>query len=216
MSTDGIDALLCEREELLAQIQGLQSAMLHIDQALNLIGYRAKVVARRFANGELVRLISEAGRAGNQTPTRIMQYIIAAKGMDQSEKKLCARIPFSVKGCRKRINARSASSFPAEQIPEATPSKIQEGGEPAVGGNAQNSVRVHARHTVRPAPDYRQRSPCDARNDDQHSSQQAQPVQHPPEHDRGAGVLILHNGPEQASPHLDSLDGEASGLNGHQ
>jgi hypothetical protein len=30
MSTDGIDALLREREELLAQVQGLQSAILHI------------------------------------------------------------------------------------------------------------------------------------------------------------------------------------------
>jgi hypothetical protein len=71
MSTDGIDALLRKREELLAQIQGLQSAVCHIDQALNLIGYSTKVVARHFANGELMRLIGEAERAGNQAPTRI-------------------------------------------------------------------------------------------------------------------------------------------------
>jgi len=106
MSTDGIDALLRKREELLAQVQGIQSAIFHIDQALNLIGYSTKVVARRFANGELMRLIGEAERAGNQTPTRIMQYVMAAKGMDASDKKLCAKILFSVKDCRKRMNAR--------------------------------------------------------------------------------------------------------------
>jgi hypothetical protein len=106
MSTDGIDALLRKREELLAQVQGLQSAIFHIDQALALIGYGKGRVARRFANGELIKLIGEAERAGNQTPTRIAQYIMAAKGMDQDDKKLVARIIFSVKDCRKRMNAR--------------------------------------------------------------------------------------------------------------
>ena len=106
MSTDGIDALLRKREELLAQVQGLQSAIFHIDQALALIGYGTKIVARRFANGELMRLIGEAERAGNQTPTRIMQYVMATKGMDQSDTKLAARVLFSVKDCRKRMNAR--------------------------------------------------------------------------------------------------------------
>ena len=106
MSTDGIDALLRKREELLAQVQGIQSAIFHIDQALNLIGYSKTVKARRFANGELMALIGEAERAGNQTHTRIMQYVMAAKGMDASDKKLTARILFSVKDCRKRMNAR--------------------------------------------------------------------------------------------------------------
>jgi len=106
MSTDGIDALLRKREELLAQVQGLQSAIFHIDQALSLIGYGKGTVARRFANGELIQLIGEAERAGNQTPTRIVQYIMAAKGMDQDDKKLFARVLFSVKDCRKRMNAR--------------------------------------------------------------------------------------------------------------
>lgn len=64
--------------------------------------------AGRFANGELLRLIGEAERAGNQTPTptRIIRYVMARKGMDASDKKLCARILFSVKDCRKRMNAR--------------------------------------------------------------------------------------------------------------
>ena len=108
MSTDGIDALLRKREELLAQVQGLQSAIFHIDQALRLIGYGKKIAARRFANGELIKLIGEAERAGNQTPTRIAQFVMAAKGMDQADKKLVARIIFSVKDCRKRLNARGA------------------------------------------------------------------------------------------------------------
>ena len=108
MSTDGIDALLRKREELLAQVQGLQSAIFHIDQALALIGHGKGRVARRFANGELMRLIGEAERAGNQTPTRIAQFVMAAKGMDQTDKKLVARIIFSVKDCRKRMNARAA------------------------------------------------------------------------------------------------------------
>jgi hypothetical protein len=51
MSTDGIDALLRKREELLAQVQSIQSAIFHTDQALNLIGYSSTVKARRFANG---------------------------------------------------------------------------------------------------------------------------------------------------------------------
>lgn len=108
MSTDGIDALLRKREELLAQVQGLQSAIFHIDQALALIGYGKARVARRFANGELIALVGEAERAGNQTPTRVAQFIMAAKGMDQSDEKLRKRIIFSVKDVRKRLAARGA------------------------------------------------------------------------------------------------------------
>jgi hypothetical protein len=106
MSTDGIDALLRKREELTAQVQGLQSSIFHIDQALALIGYGKKTTARRFANGELIALIGEAERAGHTTPTRIAQFIMAAKAMDQNDRKLAARILFSVKDCRKRLNAR--------------------------------------------------------------------------------------------------------------
>lgn len=36
-----------------------------------------------------------------------MQYM-ASKGMDQSDKKLCTRVLFSVKDGRKRMNARGA------------------------------------------------------------------------------------------------------------
>lgn len=110
MSTDGIDALLRKREELIAQIQGLQSAVFHIDQALALIGYGKNRVARRFANGELIALIGEAERAGHQTPTRVAQFIMAAKGMDTSDKVLTKRIVFSVKDCRKRMGGRVATT----------------------------------------------------------------------------------------------------------
>jgi hypothetical protein len=79
MSTDGIGTLLRKREELLAQVQGLQSAIFHIDQALALIGYGKARVARRFA-----------------------------KGMDQTDDKLRKRIIFSVKDVRKRLAARGA------------------------------------------------------------------------------------------------------------
>lgn len=51
-------------------------------------------------------MIGEAERAGNQAPTRIMQYVMAAKGMDATDKKLFPRILFSVKDCRKRMNAK--------------------------------------------------------------------------------------------------------------
>ena len=51
MSTEGIDARLRKREELQAPVQGIQYAIFHIDQPLNLVGYSKSVMARRFANG---------------------------------------------------------------------------------------------------------------------------------------------------------------------
>lgn len=85
---------------------GMQSAIFHIEQALSLIGYSKTTVARRFANGELMRLFGEAERAGNQTPTRIVEYIMASKRMHATDAKLKARILSSVKDCVKRMNAR--------------------------------------------------------------------------------------------------------------
>lgn len=90
----------------MAQIQGLQSAVFHIDQALELIGHGQRKIHRRFANGELMKLIGEAERAGHQTPTRIAQFVMAAKGMDETNRKLVAKIRFSVKDCRKRMTAK--------------------------------------------------------------------------------------------------------------
>lgn len=90
----------------MAQIEGLQSAVFHIDQALELIGYGQRRIARRFANGELMKLIGEAERVGHQTPARIAQFVMAAKGMDQTDRKLVSKIRFSVKDCRKRMSAK--------------------------------------------------------------------------------------------------------------
>jgi hypothetical protein len=45
---------------------------------------------------------------GHQTPRPIAQFLKAAKGMDQEDKKLVARIIFGMKDCRKRMNARAA------------------------------------------------------------------------------------------------------------
>lgn len=53
-------------------------------------------------------MVGEAERAGNQTPTRIAQFIMAAKGMDQTDEKLRKRIIFNVKDARKRMAARRA------------------------------------------------------------------------------------------------------------
>ena len=58
MSDDNvIQVLLRKRGELLAQVQGVQSAIYHIDQTLALIGYvngKRVQAGRRFANGELI------------------------------------------------------------------------------------------------------------------------------------------------------------------
>ena len=71
-------------------------------ETLALIDYGKARVARSFANGELIALVGEAERAGNQTPIRIAQYIMAAKSMDSADEKLRKRIIFSVRDGRKR------------------------------------------------------------------------------------------------------------------
>ena len=55
-----------------------------------------------------MQAVVEAERAGNTTPVRIAQYIMAAKGMDAADEKLRKRIIFSVKDVRKRLAARGA------------------------------------------------------------------------------------------------------------
>ncbi|MBI1361296.1 MAG: hypothetical protein GC155_13545 [Alphaproteobacteria bacterium] len=63
---------------------------------------------RRFANGELIALVGEAVRAGNHTPTAIVRYTTAASGLDPNDRKLAARLMFSMKDCLKRRNANGA------------------------------------------------------------------------------------------------------------
>jgi hypothetical protein len=102
MST--IDDLLAKRAELASQVQGLQSAIFHIDATLSLLGHTARPkVSRRFAPGELLALVGEAERAGCDTPTKITTYILAAKGFGSE---LRGKVMFSVKDARKRLNAR--------------------------------------------------------------------------------------------------------------
>lgn len=107
-----VSVLLRKRGELLAQVQGIQSAIYHVDQTLALIGYHGEGQImgreRRFANGELIALVGEAERAGHRSPPAIAQYVMGAKGMDLTDKKLAARILWSVKDCRKRLAARGA------------------------------------------------------------------------------------------------------------
>ena len=81
-----------------------------VEQTLALIGYvegeQSRRTGRRFANGELMALIGEAERAGAKTVAAILQHIVSAKGWDPTDAKLAARLTWSVKDCRKRMNAR--------------------------------------------------------------------------------------------------------------
>lgn len=108
MNEDVFESLLRKRSELEAQVQGLQSAIYHIEQTLELLGYdpvKPRVSGRRFANGELVALIGEAERAGHSIPTTITAYVMAAKGMNPNDEALHKRVMWSVKDCRKRTSA---------------------------------------------------------------------------------------------------------------
>ena len=67
-----------------------------MDQALNLIGYSKTVKARCFANGELMALIAEAERAGDQTPDGSCSTSWRRRAL------------FSVKAGPKRLTARGA------------------------------------------------------------------------------------------------------------
>jgi hypothetical protein len=102
---------LRKRGELLAQVQGVQSAIYHIDQTLALTGYIDGMrvqSGRRFANGELIALIGKGERAGNKSLPALTQYDFSAKGLAPSDDKLKAKVAWSVEECRKRLNARGA------------------------------------------------------------------------------------------------------------
>ena len=105
-----VDALLRKRGELLASVQGIQSAIYHIDQTPALIGYTGgegrAPKGRRFANGELTAIVGEAERAGAATVQGVVQYVMSAKGYDLTDEKLKRNIAFSVRDVRKRMSAR--------------------------------------------------------------------------------------------------------------
>jgi hypothetical protein len=65
-------------------VQQLQATIYHLDAALAAFGHGpAKTYQRRFTNGELIRLIGDAERAGAMTPTAQARWMIKAKGWDQ-------------------------------------------------------------------------------------------------------------------------------------
>jgi len=106
MSEATIQGLLDKRAELTAELQGLQSAIFHIDATLALLGFPGVAKRnRRFGNGELVKLIGEAERAGHTTAQQTTLYVMRAKGMDPNDESLRKRIWGSVKDCRKRTSA---------------------------------------------------------------------------------------------------------------
>lgn len=71
-----IQALQDKRAEFASQIQQLQATIYHLDAALAAFGDGPpKTYQRRFTNGELIRLIGDAERAGTMTPTAQARWI---------------------------------------------------------------------------------------------------------------------------------------------
>jgi|JI9StandDraft_2_1071091.scaffolds.fasta_scaffold10921_8 hypothetical protein len=108
MSDETISALLAKRTELAEQVQHIQATIFHLDAALEAFGYRpgGSKPKRRFANGELIRLIGEAERAGVTTLNGIARWVVQAKGWNAADQTLYKRTLWSVKECRKRMNAK--------------------------------------------------------------------------------------------------------------
>lgn len=109
MSDDMIRHLVEKRQELADKVQKLQSTIYHLDQTLAVFGHQAgkrKAAYRVFQSGELIRRIGEAERAGVTTLAAITAHVMEAREMDHNDAKLKKRIYWSVKECRKRMNAR--------------------------------------------------------------------------------------------------------------
>jgi hypothetical protein len=86
-----------------------QAALYHLDATLKLLGHnpdKPRTFKRLFAAGELMALIGEAERAGHTTPTPMLNYILKAKGLDATDKKVRQKLLYRVKDCRKRMNAK--------------------------------------------------------------------------------------------------------------
>ena len=110
MSDETVSILLAKRTELLEQVQKVQATIFHIDMTLEAFGYKpgGSKPKRRFANGELIRLIGEAERAGVTSANGIARWIAQTKGWPVNDQTLAKRTLWSVKECRKRMNARGA------------------------------------------------------------------------------------------------------------
>jgi hypothetical protein len=110
MSDDIISALLAKRTELAEQVQQIQATIFHLDATLEAFGYRpgSHKLKRRFANGKLIRLIGEAERAGVTSINSVARWVVQAKGWNAADATLFKRVLWSVKECRKRLNAKGA------------------------------------------------------------------------------------------------------------
>ena len=100
-----------KRAALASQIQEAQSAIYHLDATLKVLGHdpgARKGYGGIFASGELIALIGEAERAGHKTPVPMLDYIMKAKGLDATDKRLRQKLLYRVKDCRKRLNAKGA------------------------------------------------------------------------------------------------------------
>lgn len=105
-----IHHLVEKRQELAEKVEKLQALIYHLDQTLAVFGHYAgkRKSVRLFSNGELIRRIGEAERAGATTVSTITAHVMDARNLDQSNTKLRRRVYWSVKECRKRMNARGA------------------------------------------------------------------------------------------------------------
>ena len=104
-----IAALLVKRTALPTQIQEAQAALYHLDATLKLLGHnpdKPRTFKRLFASGELIALIGEAERAGHTTPVPMLNYIMKAKALDATDKKVRQKLLYRVKDCRRRLAAR--------------------------------------------------------------------------------------------------------------
>ena len=110
MSDETVSLLLAKRTELAEQVERLQATIFHLDATLETFGYKpgGSKPKRRFANGELIRLISEAERAGVTSPNGIARWIVQTKGWPVIDQTLAKRTLWSVKVCPKRMAARGA------------------------------------------------------------------------------------------------------------
>jgi len=108
MSEEIVSKLLSKRAAMAAEIVQLQAGVFHIDETLKLLGHTGgRMQQRIFAHGELMALIGDAERSGLSTNAGIADYVIKAKDLPSGQD-MRRRIQWSVKDCRKRMNARGA------------------------------------------------------------------------------------------------------------
>lgn len=104
-----VQTLLEKRSELVAQVAKMQAAIFHIDETLAVFGHHVGGPRRQprvFAHGELIALIGDAERSGAATNAAVVERVMRAKGYHPADPMLRKRVAWSVKDCRKRLNAK--------------------------------------------------------------------------------------------------------------